>query len=88
MRDPVTQSRHIEKIQAVQFIQNAGNELIRHPDLEGVQLEPSGQAGVYGSFGGREMRHLVKGIIKGSVELILCADDISAATLREVIHHE
>lgn len=88
MQETSTQSKYSAQIKAVQLIEDTADEPI--PDLGrmGVQLEPARQAAVCGAAGCRETAQLVKGVIDGVGERVLCAEDMAGLIQRVIPKHE
>jgi hypothetical protein len=55
-----------------------------HPALDRVRTEPAPDAGVCGAIGCQNTTRLVRGIIEGFGERVLCAEHMADLVRREV----
>lgn len=88
MHETSTQSRYNTQINAVRLIEDAEHEPIPNLDRMGVQLQPARKAAVCGAAGCRETAQLVKGVIDGVGERVLCAEDMAEIIQQEILNHE
>lgn len=59
-----------------------------HPALAGVHTEPASDADVCGSLGCHETARLVRGVIEGFGQRVLCAEHMADLVRREVLDDE